>query len=61
MIEVQLLTGARPGEVLIMRGCDLDMTGDVWEFTPPATRQSTTVVAGPSLSGRRPRTSSVHS
>jgi integrase len=34
MIRVQLLTGARPGEVLIMRGCDLDMTGSVWTYVP---------------------------
>ena len=34
MIQVQLLTGARPGEVLIMRGCDLDTTGDVWVYIP---------------------------
>ena len=34
MIQVQLFTGARPGEVLIMRGCDLDMTGDVWAYIP---------------------------
>ena len=34
MIQTQLLTGARPGEVLIMRGCDLDMTGEVWAYVP---------------------------
>jgi integrase len=34
MIELQLLTGMRPGEVTIMRTCDLDMSGQVWRYTP---------------------------
>ena len=34
MIELQLLTGARPGEVIMMRPCDIDMGGDVWRYTP---------------------------
>ena len=34
MIELQLLTGMRPGEVTIMRGCDIDMTGTVWTYRP---------------------------
>jgi len=34
MIQLQLFTGARPGEVIIMRGCDLDMTGEVWVYVP---------------------------
>ena len=34
MIQLQLLTGARPGEVCIMRGCDLDTSGRVWTYTP---------------------------
>ena len=34
MIELQQLTGMRPGEVTIMRGCDLDTSGKVWEYTP---------------------------
>jgi integrase len=34
MIQVQLLTGMRSGEVCIMRGCDLDTTGEVWLFRP---------------------------
>jgi integrase len=33
-IQLQRLTGARPGEILSMRGCDLDMTGDVWVYSP---------------------------
>jgi integrase len=36
MIELQRLTGRRPGEVVIMRACDLDTSGEVWIFTPPA-------------------------
>jgi integrase len=34
MIEVQQLTGMRPGEVIIMRGIDLDMTAPVWLYRP---------------------------
>lgn len=34
MVQVQRLTGMRPGEVVLMRACDIDMTGDVWVFTP---------------------------
>ena len=34
MIQVQQLTGMRPGEVTAMRGCDLNMAGDVWEYVP---------------------------
>ncbi len=32
--ELQLLTGMRPGEVCILRGCDLDTGGDVWLYRP---------------------------
>jgi integrase len=34
MVEVQLRTGMRPGEVCVMRACDLDTTGKVWLYTP---------------------------
>jgi len=34
MIELQRLTGMRPGEVVIMRGCDLDTTGKLWTYIP---------------------------
>lgn len=34
MIELQQLTGMRPGEVTIMRTGDLDTSGDVWSYTP---------------------------
>ena len=34
MVELQRLTGMRSGEVVIMRGCDLDMTGSLWLYHP---------------------------
>ena len=34
MIQLQSLTGMRPGEVVIMRGCDLDTTGKIWTYGP---------------------------
>jgi integrase len=34
MIRLQLLTGMRPGEVVQMRGCDVDTTGELWIFRP---------------------------
>lgn len=34
MIEIQRLTGMRPGEVTIMRTGDLNVSGDVWEYVP---------------------------
>lgn len=34
MIELQRLTGMRPGEVVAMRGVDLDQSGPVWIYTP---------------------------
>jgi len=34
MIELQLLTGMRPGEVCSLRGADLDRSGPVWVYTP---------------------------
>lgn len=34
MIELQLLTGMRPGEVVIMRPCDIDQTGNIWHYYP---------------------------
>lgn len=34
MIRLQLLTGMRPGEVVIMRAGDIDRSGDVWQYTP---------------------------
>ena len=34
MIRLQRLTGMRPGEARIMRACDIEMDGDVWEYRP---------------------------
>jgi integrase len=34
MIELQRLTGMRPGEVCIMRTCDLDTSRQPWIYTP---------------------------
>lgn len=34
LIDLQLLTGARPGELVTMRPCDLNTTGKVWTYTP---------------------------
>jgi integrase len=41
IIRVQLLTGARPGEVLQLRGADLDTTGPTWTFRPAGRRRGT--------------------
>jgi hypothetical protein len=35
MIHLQRLTGCRPGEACMMRGCDLDTSGPVWLYRPP--------------------------
>ena len=34
MIQLQLLTAARPGEVVRLRPVDLEMSGSVWIYTP---------------------------
>ena len=34
MVRLQQLTGMRPGEVAIMRSCDIDMTSKVWGYMP---------------------------
>jgi integrase len=34
MIQLQLLTGMRPGEVVILRAIDLDTSGRVWLYMP---------------------------
>jgi integrase len=34
MIEFQLATGARPGEARILRACDLNTSGPIWEYRP---------------------------
>jgi integrase len=34
MVELQLATGMRPGELCILRPVDLDRSDDVWEYVP---------------------------
>lgn len=34
MVRLQYVTGMRPGEVCMMRVCNLDRTGDVWRYAP---------------------------
>jgi integrase len=34
MIRFQRLTGCRPGELFILRPCDVDREGDVWRYVP---------------------------
>lgn len=34
MIQLQLLTGMRPGEVIAIRGYNLDTSGRIWSYTP---------------------------
>jgi integrase len=36
MVRLQLETGMRPGELVVMRACDIDMTGKVWLYRPTA-------------------------
>jgi len=34
MVELQRLTGARPGEICSMRSCDVNTEGRIWEYRP---------------------------
>jgi integrase len=34
MVQIQRLTGMRPGEVCIMRPCDISQSGKIWHFEP---------------------------
>jgi integrase len=34
MIQLQRLTGMRPCEVVLIRKCDIDMSGEIWIYTP---------------------------
>ena len=40
MIQVQLASAMRPGEVTQMRACDLNMSGKVWSYTPSTHKTS---------------------
>ena len=34
MVRLQIATGMRPGEVCMMRPCDIDRSGEVWRYVP---------------------------
>ena len=34
MVELQLLTAMRPGEVVVLKPCDIDMRDDIWVYKP---------------------------
>ena len=34
MVKLQLMTAARPGEIVTMRACDIDRTGKTWLYRP---------------------------
>lgn len=55
MVRLQQITGMRPGEVTIMRGCDLDMTGTVWTYTPATHKTEHHGSSAQSIWGPRPR------
>ena len=35
MVKLQLETGMRPGELVTMRACDIDVSGATWLYRPP--------------------------
>jgi integrase len=52
MVRLQQLTGMRPGELVILRPCDIDRSGDMWEYRPAEHKnahrdQERTVYLGP--------------
>jgi integrase len=38
MVQLQRCTGMRPGEVVVMRGCDIDTEGPTWTYRPGSDR-----------------------
>jgi integrase len=40
MVRLQLETGMRPGELVIIRACDIDTTGPVWLYRPASHKTS---------------------
>lgn len=36
MVQLQRLTGCRPGEICLMRPCDVEMSAEVWCYRPAA-------------------------
>ncbi|MEM7204098.1 MAG: site-specific integrase [Planctomycetota bacterium] len=52
MVQVQLLTGMRPGELRVMTAQEIDQTGSVWLYTPTRHKndyrgQTRTIAIGP--------------
>ncbi len=52
MVQIQRLTGARPGEVCMMRPVDIEITGEVWIYIPSRHKtehhdKSRAIVIGP--------------
>lgn len=52
MVEIQRLSGMRPGEVVIMRGCDIDQSCLPWRYAPASHKtehhgHARTVLLGP--------------
>jgi integrase len=52
LIRFQLATACRPGEAIIMRGCDITMMGDVWKYVPASHKtehhgKGRTILIGP--------------
>jgi integrase len=52
MVRLQLASAMRPGELVIMRACDLNMSGAVWEYRPGSHKgehhdQSKVIMLGP--------------
>ena len=52
LVELQRLTGCRPGEVCNIRRCDIDMGGNIWLYRPKTHKGSwrgktRTVIIGP--------------
>lgn len=52
MVRLQRLTGARPGEVCLLRPCDVDRSGEVWAYRPSRHKtehhgQERTILIGP--------------
>src|SRR5262249_42521621 len=58
MIQLQRLTGMRPGGVVIMRTMDIDSSGTIWEYRPESHKISITTRTGSSSSAPRRRRSS---
>lgn len=52
MVQLQLLTAMRPGEVVQMRRSDLDTTGDVWLYCPKSIRTNIAGCSAPFVSDR---------